>query len=125
MTREENDKNMAHLMKTMDTIETDGLQGVSQAYRASCDVEKAHIEHEMKMAEIEAQKEIARKQRVVDHTKIWTTVALGVLGAVITIWNTIFVSNQEHGKNPEKEAIIFRSKGWLGLKPFKTDTPRL
>ncbi|MBP5594175.1 MAG: hypothetical protein J6Y02_02245 [Pseudobutyrivibrio sp.] len=125
MTREANDQNMEHLMETIDTVDVTGLQGASQAFKASCDVEKAHIEQETKKIEVEAQKEIAKKQRIVDWFKTVVYFIGIVLGAGVAIWNSKFVSREEHGKNPENEAILMRSKAWFGMKPLNFDKPRL
>lgn len=125
MTREQNDKDRVRLLDAMDTVETEGISGVAQAYRANCDVEKAHIEHETKVVEMEAQKEIAKKQRIVDYIKIGVYAILGLLGTGVAVWNTLFVSREEHGKNPENEAILFRSKAFGNGKTPNITMPRL
>lgn len=125
MTREANDTNMAHLMDTMDTVDTEGIQGVAQAYRAACDVEKAHIEQETKKLEIESEEKVAKKQRIVDYLKMTVYFICSVLGVGVMVWNSKFISREEHGKNPEKEAVLMKSKAWFGTKLINIDKPRM
>lgn len=125
MTREQNDKDRVRLLDAMDAVETEGVSGVAQAYRANRDVEKAYVEHETKVVEMEAQKEIAKKQRIVDYIKIGVYLILGALGFGVSIWNTKFVSHEEHGKNPENEAILFKSKAFGNGKTPNIMMPKL